>query len=148
MRIRAATPEDLSAVQQLLTESGLPTDGVDAHITEFFVAQGDDAISGVIGMERYDGLGLLRSAAVSASARGQGVGSQLVETVLKRAESAGIKDVYLLTTTAAEYFPRFGFSQVPRGVSPHQLQASREFQGACPETAILMKRSFAGADNR
>lgn len=146
MRIRAATQKDLAAVLQLLTDTGLPIDGVDAHIVDFIVAEEGNAISGVIGIERYGGVGLLRSAAVSAGARGQGLGTQLVETVLERAESRGVEDVYLLTTTAAEYFPRFGFSQVARSAAPPQLRASREFQGACPETAILMKHGLAGED--
>lgn len=147
MRIRAATPKDLAAVRQLLTESGLPVDGVDSHIGDFIVAEDESAISGVIGIERYDAVGLLRSAAVSAKARGSGLGSRLVATLLERAASQGVEDVYLLTTTASEYFPRFGFYQVPRAAAPRQLEASQEFQGACPETAILMKHTVTGEVN-
>lgn len=147
MRIRAATPKDLAAVRQLLTESGLPVDGVDGHISDFLVAEDDSVISGVIGIERYDAVGLLRSAAVSARLRGNGLGGRLVATLLERAASQGVEDLYLLTTTASEYFPRFGFHQVPRAAAPKQLEASREFQGACPETAILMKHTVTGEAN-
>lgn len=47
-------------------------------------------------------------------------------------------EVYLLTTTAATYFPRLGFTEVPRASAPAALLASREFQDACPQTATLM----------
>jgi len=145
MRIRAATPEDLPAVRELLSTSGLPVDGVEENLDDFIVAVEDRAISGVIGVERYGPTALLRSAAVSTSSRGSGLGSRLVKAILERAAAQGVKDVYLLTTTASEYFPRFGFTEVERADAPVQLRASREFQGACPDTATLMKHTLSRA---
>jgi len=142
MRIRAATPDDLPAVEQLLVTTGLPIDGVDENFRTFLVAEDGDAIAGVIGIERYGQTALLRSAAVSPNSRGSGIGTRLVKTILERAAADGVEDVYLLTTTAADYFPRFGFTQAPRSDAPDLLSASREFQGACPATAVLMKRSL------
>ena len=142
MRIRPAAANDLPAVEHLLNTTGLPVDGVDENFRDFIVAEEGDAIAGVIGIERYGATALLRSAAVSPDSRARGVGSRLVETILERAASQGIEEVYLLTTTAVDYFPRFGFSQTPRSEAPEELRASREFQGACPDTAILMKHSL------
>jgi amino-acid N-acetyltransferase len=148
LRIRPATPDDLPAVEQLLVATGLPVDGVDENFRTFIVAEDGDAIAGVIGIERYGPTALLRSAAVSPDSRGGGIGTRLVKTILERAAADGVEDVYLLTTTAAEYFPRFGFTQAPRSDAPEQLSASREFQGACPATAVLMKRSLTDRRTR
>ncbi len=143
MLIRPATGKDLAAVHELLAAAGLPVEGVAENFTDFLVAEHDRRLSGVIGLERYGSAGLLRSAAVSPTARGTGLGGRLVETILEQASARGIRDVYLLTTTAEEYFPRFGFIRAARTDVPESVKASREFQGACPETAVVMKRALA-----
>jgi amino-acid N-acetyltransferase len=64
----------------------------------------------------------------------------LVEALLEHAESDGVADVYLLTTTAEEYFPKFGFARTTRAAVPDAVKLSAEFRGACPDTAIVMVR--------
>lgn len=141
MRIRTATAKDLPAVRRLLLASGLPVDGIEENFADFIVAEEANGIAGVIGIERYGAAALLRSAAVSPDARGGGLGSQLVKKILERASAQGVRDVYLLTTTAEEYFPRFGFTRATRNEVPESVRASREFQGACPDTAVVMKHA-------
>lgn len=143
MLIRTAVARDLAAVQQLLTASGLPVDGVEENFAGFIVAERSNVIVGVIGIERYGAAALLRSAAVSPDARGTGLGSVLVKEILERASGQGVRDVYLLTTTAEEYFPKFGFRRAERMDVPDPVKASREFMGACPDTAVVMKRAIA-----
>jgi amino-acid N-acetyltransferase len=140
LKIRKARKSDLPAVEELLSASKLPLDGVREHFADFIVAEDDNRIQGVVGIEKYESVGLLRSAAVSPERRGIGIGGRLVEQVLERAEEAGIDELYLLTTTAENYFPRFGFAPTTREAVPNSLQSSAEFQGACPDTAIVMKR--------
>jgi amino-acid N-acetyltransferase len=139
MRLRAATHDDLTAVRKLLSASGLPLDGVEENFADFIVAEEDAEIAGVIGLERYGSAALLRSAAVSSESRNNGVGHRLVREVLDRAATGGVREVYLMTTTAEEYFPRFGFTRSTRTQVPEAVRASREFQGACPDTAVVMK---------
>jgi amino-acid N-acetyltransferase len=140
MRLRAATPNDLTAVQQLLSACDLPLDGVEENFGEFIVAEENDGIAGVIGLERYGAAALLRSAAVAPESRNSGVGQRLVREVIDRASAEGVREIYLMTTTAEEYFPRFGFNRSTRAQVPEAVRASREFQGACPDTAVVMKR--------
>jgi amino-acid N-acetyltransferase len=61
-----------------------------------------------------------------------------VHRLLQEARSDTIHDVYLRTTTAEGYFPRFGFSAVGIDQVPLQVQDSVEFQGACPSSAVTM----------
>ena len=145
MQIRNANSSDLPAVEALLATNKLPLDGVRENFNDFVVAEERGSIVGAIGLERFDSAGLVRSAVVCADQRGIGVGRRLVERILARAEEAGIEELYLLTTTAEEYFPRFGFNRTTRTAVPDTVQASAEFRGACPDTAIVMTRTADAA---
>ncbi len=54
------------------------------------------------------------------------------------AEGLGARDVYLLTETAGDFFPRFGFTAEERSSAPASLQGSVEFRSACPKSARMM----------
>jgi amino-acid N-acetyltransferase len=144
MRLRSATVEDLVELESLLSASKLPTAGVADHLADFLVAERDGRIEGVIGLERYGSQGLLRSVVVAPGVRGRGIGDQLVSQLIERARSTGISELYLLTTTAEKYFPRFGFEQTTRAEVPASVQESVEFRGACPDTAFVMRRFLMG----
>jgi amino-acid N-acetyltransferase len=145
MQIRSALNSDLPAVEGLLTANDLPTDGVRSNFSSFVVADDDGTIAGAVGLEKYGSCGLLRSAVVRPDHRGSGIGRRLVEQLLERAEEAGVDEIYLLTTTAEKYFPRFGFSRTSRSAVPEALKASAEFRGACPDTAVVMTRRIGEA---
>ena len=141
--LRQAGKKDLGKVSELLTSARLPLDGVAECIKEFIVAESDGSMVGSIGLERYGNYGLLRSAAVAEDYRGKGIGHKLVDALLKHAETDGVKMVYLLTTTADAWFPEFGFATIDRSWVPKEVTASREFQGACPSTATVMRKNLS-----
>lgn len=144
--VRDAAPADLPAVRQLVTEAGLPLDGLEdaGHV---LVAQAGDVVVGTVALERYGDEGapvfLLRSAAVDPAWRGRGLGAALTGAALARVD-ADRAEVALLTETAAGYFPRFGFRLVDRAALPTGLAASAELRGACPESAHALLRPVAG----
>ena len=140
MKIRNATNSDFPAVEQLLLSSRLPIEGVRENFSGFVVAEEAGTIAGAIGLEKYGSAALLRSAVVSPANRGAGVGHRLVESLLQRAKEDGIVEVYLLATTAEKYFPRFGFARTTRAAVPETVKESAEFRGACPDTAVVMRR--------
>ena len=139
-RVRSASPSDLTAVEQLLLENSLPLIGVRDALADFVVAEADGGIIGVAGLEVCCDYALLRSVAVSASWRKHGVGRALVNRLIANAESRGIRALYLLTTTAEHYFPSFGFARTTREAVPAEVRATAEFQGACPDSAVVMQR--------
>ena len=51
---------------------------------------------------------------------------------------AGLRRLYLLTTTAEEYFPRYGFRRIPRESASPAARESVEFREACPASAVTM----------
>ncbi len=139
MRFLPARPSDWPDVKSLLLSRGLPVAGAEDHLTGFVVARDEGGIlRGVAGLEVHDGVGLLRSVAVRADAGGKGLGSLLTRAVVKRTQELGLRNVYLLTTTAAAFFERRGFEPVPRDALPTSLGASRELQDACPASATAM----------
>jgi amino-acid N-acetyltransferase len=140
--IRSATSDDLETVESLLSANDLPVEGVAENLADFLIAENGGRIAGAIGLERFGSVALLRSAVIAHEDRGSGIGRRLVEALLARAAQSGIEDVYLLTTTAEDYFPRFGFNPASRSTVPDALKASAEFQGACPETATVMRLSM------
>ncbi|HYW50154.1 MAG TPA: arsenic resistance N-acetyltransferase ArsN2 [Gemmatimonadaceae bacterium] len=145
--LRAARPDDLDAVVRLLNDAALPTAGVvellAAHARDVLVA--DDPrrsgeVAAVAGLEVRGETALLRSVAVHASWRAHGLGRVVVERVIQLSETRGLEALYLLTTTAEDYFPRFGFTRVERAAVPPGIAATVEFRSACPASAVAMRR--------
>jgi amino-acid N-acetyltransferase len=141
--LRPAIDGDLPGVERLLKASSLPLAGVAENLESFVVAESGGELVGVAGLEVCCNNALLRSTAVDPAWRGHGVGRQLVERVIAEAEARGIRALYLLTTTAEHYFPSFGFTRTTRDAVPEEVQATAEFQGACPASAVVMSRKLA-----
>lgn len=137
--LRAARAEDWPGIERLLDARHLPRAGARAHLGEFVVLARGDTIAGCAGIERYGDAGLLRSVAVSEELGGKGLGAELVRGCVARARQLGLRGLYLLTTTAAGYFPRFGFETISREALPAALAASEELRGACPASAVAMR---------
>jgi amino-acid N-acetyltransferase len=139
--LRAADPADWPAIADLLTRSDLPLEGARDHLAHFIIAEQAGQVIGTAGVEAYGRVGLLRSVAVDTTQRSQGLGAALVSQTLAAASAQGITQVALLTTTAMDYFPRFGFERVGRESLPGELAESAELRGACPDTAVAMMRN-------
>jgi len=140
--ISPATPADLPAIFELLQRSALPRDGLDAHVATTLVARDANGLVGTAALELYGTAALLRSVAVAAEQRGRGLGAALTATALDLARRRGVRTVYLLTETAAEFFPRFGFRPIPRPAVDPAVLGSAEFTTACPTSALVMARTL------
>lgn len=143
-QIRTATSEDWSVIGALLRAADLPLDGAREHLADFIVAADQGNIGGCIGLERYDRVGLLRSLAVADSHRGSGLGRRLVQKLIDRGRASGLETLVLLTLSAPEYFPRFGFRVIARAAAPAEVQVSEEFRTACPASATVMQLDLHG----
>jgi len=137
--IRAATAGDLPAVMALLEASRLPLAGVEGYVATTLVAQRSARIVGCAAVEIHGTAGLLRSVAVDEARRGEGLGHQLTQAALDLARSRGVRRVYLLTTAAEAFFPRFGFRTLPRDQVDAAVRQSVEFTTACPASAVAMR---------
>jgi amino-acid N-acetyltransferase len=140
MVIEPATDRDLAAVRKLLEQHHLPLDGVAEHLDTMLVARDGSTVVGTAALELYSEGALLRSVAVDSSVQGRHLGHQLTEAALRLAQANGIDTVYLLTTTAEQFFPKLGFESITRDQVPVTVQASVEFRTACPASAAVMRK--------
>ena len=145
IRIEPATRGDAGALLALMERAHLPTDGLSNHLDAALVARDGDRIVGSAAIEIYADGGLLRSVAVDADRRGTGLGARLTAAAIDEARRRKLAALYLLTTTAERFFPRFGFEPISRDQVPASVQDSIEFRGACPASAIVMLKRLDGS---
>jgi N-acetylglutamate synthase-like GNAT family acetyltransferase len=143
IRIEPAAPSDAGSIEALLSHAHLPTEGLATHLEAAFVARDGDRVVGSAAIELYADGGLLRSVAVEAEHRGTGLGGRLTAAAIEEARRRRLPALYLLTTTAGAFFPRFGFETIARDEVPASVQDSIEFRGACPASATVMLKRLA-----
>jgi amino-acid N-acetyltransferase len=117
----------------------LPLDGLADHLETLLVARRVGRVIGSAALEVYPDGSLLRSVAVQAESRSLRLGRALTDAVLALASERGSPAVYLLTTTAADYFSKFGFERIAREDVPATVRTSVEFTSACPASATAMR---------
>ena len=140
--IESATERDLPAIHALLERLHLPLAGVDEHLPTMLVAREGEQIVGTAALELYAGGALLRSVAVEPRLQGKRLGHRLTDAALQLATAHGAGTVFLLTTSAERFFPKFGFEQIDRDQVPPSVRESVEFQSACPASAIVMRKQL------
>jgi amino-acid N-acetyltransferase len=143
MRIERASPADVPAVEALLSAAGLPLDGAADALSAGVVAREGGRIVAAAAVERYGESGLLRSVVVAPERRGTGLGRRIVAAAEDLARREGVRDLYLLTETAADWFPRLGYRVVPRADAETAVGASVEFTSVCRDTGVAMRRRLA-----
>ena len=142
--IRNASSQNIDVVIELLKNADLPVDDVASIFGECFaIAIENDSIVGTAGVEQLGTFGLFRSVAVRADLRGKGIGEALTRNRIEWARAHGISDLYLLTTSAAGYFPRLGFAEVPRDSVPTEIARTTQFTSLCPSSAKAMHLKLA-----
>jgi amino-acid N-acetyltransferase len=132
-----------SAVRNLLVESDLPaSDLTPEHLEHFFGYGPKEKAIGVVGLEIYERVALLRSLAVAKNSRGKGLGKELVAEAENYARSRGVTEIYLLTTTAERFFDRLGYKRASRETAPEAIRRTREFSELCPSSSAFMMKEL------
>lgn len=142
LRPEPARGHDLLPALELLRRSDLPEKGVADAFGHYFVVSDDMQLVGVAGLEIHEADGLLRSVVVDPDHRGQGLAEALVDAVVDRAKRLRLRALYLLTTTARDYFGKRGFVDCPREQAPDGIRTSWEFTTGCPTTSAFMKKAL------
>lgn len=140
IQIRPAHPNQFAALAALLTHNDLSGNDLPVELANFWLALDGDKLIGSVGIEAYGNAGLLRSVCVDAAYRNQGIARQLFEVARQEARRQAIRDLYLLTTTADQYFDQLGFVRVERITVPDAIQQTEQFSSLCPSSAIVMKQ--------
>ena len=146
LAISAAEPGDAPIIAALLREANLPHEDFAEHLGHFLVARCAGEVAGAVGFEPHGSDALLRSLVVAPAHRGGGLGGELVDRLAAAARSRGVKQLYLLTTTAEAFFARRGFRKIVRQAVPAAIAGTKEFNSLCPVSAVCMRRTVEGEE--
>jgi amino-acid N-acetyltransferase len=131
--------EDIAAI---LSAEKLPVNDLPETLDNFLAAAENGLLIGVVGLEIYGAYGLLRSLAILPEYRNKGIAGKLIERLESLALLRGVKELYLLTETAPEYFAGRAFQKITRDEVPGEVKQSSEFSHVCPVSAIVMKKNI------
>ena len=138
--IGPASGGDLDAIKQLLVGSLLPSRDVGGAHQRFIMASESGRLIGCAGLQVAGQDGLVRSMAVHWTRRNAGMGSRLHERLLFEAAMAGVRTLYVVTSTAEDFFAGHGFRRIAAHAVPPELQASEEFTAFVPGGSTVMSR--------
>ncbi len=141
MDLRPPTTNEHGQIRRLLADASLPTQDLETAAIDFIVAADSDGrIVGVVGVEVFEGGGLLRSLVVQPACRGTGLGERLVQAAEARARDRGLPQLVLLTQTAERFFSSRGYRRIERDDVPAALRGSSEFRSLCPASADCLSK--------
>lgn len=137
-----AEARQLPDVQRLLRSAQLPDSDLTAeHLGDFLVG-GDAPVRACVGLERFGDAALLRSLCVEEASRGAGLGEAALEAIERHARASGVRQIFLLTTTATDFFRRRGYVPMERLTVPAAIQATTEFASLCPASAACLHKEL------
>lgn len=142
LEIRQAKKSDLISIKSLLESFSLPSVDVDNHISNFFVLECEENIEGVVGIEMYGETALLRSLAIQKELQKKGYGRKLCNKLISYAKTFNVKNVYLLTQTAKDFFSREGFQIISREAVPEEIKQTYEYTTLCPSDSTCMVKKI------
>ena len=142
MNIVPASQNSFSAAIALLKKNNLPTEDLDSGKQLFVVEEGDEVIA-TIAVEYDYNNALLRSLSVSEEKRRTGIGAELVRFVEDYVAEQGVQNIFLLTTTASQFFSSRGYQIVDRSNVPDFIKNTKEYSFICASSSILMKKDLA-----
>lgn len=140
LKIAVTEKERLRAIE-ILEQQNLPTSDIDEDKLLYLLMNGEIVI-GTAGLEIFEDCALLRSVSVIKEEQGKGYGKVINGEIEKYARESGIDCMYLLTTTAKDFFDKQGYCVIKREESPVALQQTAEFTSLCPSSAVVMKKKI------
>jgi amino-acid N-acetyltransferase len=142
IRIKKIENKELDYGRKLLRENGLPYSDIENESVQIFSIQQDNQTIGIIGFERFENHGLLRSFVIEEKYRSKGLGGKILIDFEGLASDAGIENFFLLTTTADKFFDKNGYQVYNRNAVPDQIANTTEFGSLCPQSAVCMKKKL------
>jgi amino-acid N-acetyltransferase len=117
--IRPARTSDIKAIRKIIDTYSLQrrllskeTVMLYESVQEFFVVEKDNEIIGCGALHvLWEDLGEVRTVAVNEAFRGQKVGHQILNEIIERAKSLGLKRLFCLTFET-EFFGKHGFTEI------------------------------------
>jgi amino-acid N-acetyltransferase len=142
MKIRAAKVDDLVGIKSLLATCELPAEDVTTVLLPGFLVAVDEgaAIVGSVALEHLGADALLRSLSVALHLRARGLGTSLLRAIEREGRASSYRSLWLLTTSASQFFENHGYSAVERIDVPDEVRETAQFMRLCPSTAVCMRK--------
>lgn len=140
--VQPAGAEHFPEVSALLASQQLPISDFDPSLDGFWLACYGNTLAATAALEVYESFGLLRSVATAPEFRNRGVAATLTQQLLEEARRKGLQAVYLVTTTAKDYFAGKGFEEAERSSLPEPILRSGQLQSVCPSSATVMVKKL------
>ena len=138
MNIVPASQNSFSAAIELLKKNNLPTEDLNPG-TQLFVVEEDDKVVATVAVEYDYNDALLRSLCVSQEKRNSGVGNELVSFIEEYVRQQGVQNIFLLTTTAADFFKKRGYTILDRSNVPKFIRNTKEYSVICASSTLMRK---------
>jgi len=139
LEVNKLNEQEREELKHLLSSNQLCFNDIGEHGVNLFGVRLKDEHFGYFGYQLFDNLALFRSMVVIAEARNKGYGTLIWQQAKNKLLAEGIKEVYLLTNTAAPFFSKQGFTEVDRTSAPEAISATTEFKEFCPADSVFMK---------
>jgi amino-acid N-acetyltransferase len=119
VKIRAAKTSDIKAIRTIIDTYSLQrrllskeTVMLYEDVQEFFVAEKNNTIIGCGALHvLWEDLGEVRTVAVIEDFRGQKIGHQIMNAIIERAQSLGLRRLFCLTFET-DFFGKHGFKEI------------------------------------
>ncbi|HDZ54723.1 MAG TPA: N-acetyltransferase [Candidatus Nealsonbacteria bacterium] len=148
MKIRKATFKDIPQIHKIVNSFAaqdlmLPRslNQLYENIRDFWVCDKNEKVYGCCSLHIiWRDLAEIKSLAVVPSEQNKGIGTKLIETVLKEAESLKIEKIFTLTKLT-KFFDRFDFKKVSRKSLPRKIWVEcidcHKFPNHCDEVILV-----------
>lgn len=138
LKIAVSADEREQVIRMLLAQK-LPVKDITDDTILYGLAE-NGRLVGTAGLDIFEDCALLRSVSVIAGLQGKGYGKSLNAQVEGFAREAGINCMYLITTSAKDFFDRQGYCEISRTDAPEAISRTEQFSSLCPSTAVIMKK--------
>ncbi|MBM9577414.1 GNAT family N-acetyltransferase [Leptospira sp. 201903070] len=130
-------------VLTLLLDQGLPVEDLKNQDLDQFIGYGNESeLRAVIGLELHGKFALLRSLAVGDGFQKNGLGTELVQKIEEQGRRLAVETLFLLTTTAKEFFLKLGYHEMERDSLPEEIKRTEEFVSLCPASSSILKKDL------
>lgn len=139
MNFSKITENSFEQAINLLKINNLPTEDIDANVELFGIFEGDRLVA-TAGFEKHGNIALLRSVSTIEAVRGRGLGKKITANTEDYIRDIGANEIYLLTTTAKDFFDKLGYETINREDAPDPIKQTKQFTGVCPSSATIMRK--------
>lgn len=136
--IQSLDHSEIKAVKELLQLSNLPYSDISEAPVHFFGIKENNKLVAIGALEIYGINAILRSLAVHQTHQNHGYGKQMVRFLENKAIEKGIKNLFLLTSTAADFFKKLAYLPQQRDLCPPEILSSSQFRDICPQSASCL----------